>query len=250
MTDPRERDVIRAFVNLSHELTAGYDVVDMLATLTTDCVDLLDVSSAGILLADARGVLHLAASSSERIQHLNAFQYQRDQGPCLDSYRNNEVVSTPDLRADGRRWPQFTRAAQEAGFESVHALPMRLRERPIGTLGLLGDGVGRLDEDDLALAQALAHVASVAIANEKAAADRAAVTTQLQHALTSRIVLEQAKGILAHMGAMEMSDAFSVLRRYARDHGRKLSDVATEVVERHLDGISVLAHARSSSRQS
>jgi GAF domain-containing protein len=245
VTPTRERKVIGAFVNLSNELTGDYDVIDMLTTLTTDCAGLLDVTSAGLLLADEKGVLHLAASSSERTQHLETFQLQRDQGPCLDSYRTNDVVIVPDLPAEVGRWPQFARAADDAGFVSVHAVPMRLRKQSIGTLGLFGSTVGRLGQGDLELAQALAHVASVAIINEKAAGDREAVNAQLQHALTSRIALEQAKGILAQTGNLEMGDAFSVLRRYARDHGRKLSDVAAAVVDRRLDGTDVLAHARS-----
>jgi transcriptional regulator with GAF, ATPase, and Fis domain len=245
MTTNRERAVIRAFVNLSQELAGGYDVVEMLTRLTTHCADLLDVTSAGLLLADGKGVLHLAASSSERTEHLETFQLQRKQGPCLDSYRYSKVVIVPDLQDEHRRWPEFVRAASVAGFVSVHAMPMLLRDQSIGTLGLFGTSVGRLATDDLDLAQALAHVASLAIVNENAAADRVSVNAQLQRALTSRIVLEQAKGVIAHTGALDMSVAFDVLRRYARDHARKMSDVAAEVVSRELDGAVVLAHARS-----
>jgi transcriptional regulator with GAF, ATPase, and Fis domain len=245
MTDSRERKIIGAFVHLSNELTGDYDVIDMLTTLTTDCAEVLDVASAGLLLADAKGVLHLAASSSERTEHLETYQLQRHEGPCLDSYRDHEVVTVADLADEERRWPQFTRAAQEAGFVSVHAVPMRLHDESIGTLGLFGSSAGSLGRDDLDLAQALAHVASVAIVNESAAADRATVDAQLQRALSSRIALEQAKGVLAHVGDLEMTDAFSALRRYARDHGRKLSDVAAAVVGRTLDGATVLTHAQA-----
>ncbi|WP_134768515.1 GAF and ANTAR domain-containing protein [Nocardioides sp. 1609] len=243
MNDSRERRVIRAFVNLSNELAGDYDVIDMLATLTTHCADLLDVASAGLLLSDGKGTLHLAASSSERTEHLETFQLQRDQGPCLDSYRDSAVIVAGDLTEEEERWPQFVPAARKAGFLSVHALPMLLRGHSIGTLGLFGDRVGRLDTEDLDLAQALAQVAGVAVVNERAAVDLVTVNAQLQHALTSRIVLEQAKGIIAHTGALTMSDAFDVLRRYARNHGRKLSDVATGIVNRDLDGAVVLAYA-------
>jgi transcriptional regulator with GAF, ATPase, and Fis domain len=241
----RERDIIRAFVDLSNELVDEYDVVDMLARLTANCAGLLDVASAGLLLADSRGVLHLVASSSGRAHHLEVFQLQRDEGPCLDCFHSREAVVVPDLEAESERWPQFTRAARSVGFQSVHALPMRLHDAVLGTLGLFGDDKGRLEDDDLALAQALVHVASVAIVNEKSAADRATVNSQLQLALSSRIVVEQAKGVLAQLGALDMDDAFTILRRYARDHGHKLSAVAAQLVARELSGEAVLAHARA-----
>ena len=244
LTDSRERDVIRAFVGLSNELVDEYDVVDMLVRLTTDCAELLDVVSAGLLLADGSGVLHLMASSSERTHDLEIFQLQRDEGPCLECFSRGEVVIVPDL-AEEQRWPQFCRAARSMGFASVHALPMRLRHAVLGTVGLFGDKVGRLEDEDLDLAQALVHVASVAIVNEKSAADLATVNDQLQHALSSRIVVEQAKGVLAHAGGLEMGEAFTVLRHYARDNRRRLSDIAQEVTSRELGSDTLLQHARA-----
>lgn len=244
-TDRRERDIIDAFVSLSHELVDDYDVVEMLAQLTRSCANLLDVSSAGLLLADEHGVLHLAASSSESTHHLEVFQLQREQGPCLDCFRTGETVVVEDLDAMRRRWPEFARAAEMAGFASVHALPMRLRQHALGTVGLFGEHPGSLDQEDLQLAQALVHVASVAILNERSALDRDAVNSQLQQALTSRIVLEQAKGVVSAAGELDMEEAFTALRRYARDHGRRLSEVAGEVVGRRLRGTAVLAHARA-----
>jgi hypothetical protein len=154
-------------------------------------------------------------------------------------------VVVPDLAAESQRWPDFARVAQSVGFASVQALPMRLRDTVLGALGLFGTTVGHLDDDDLALAQALVHVASVAIVNEKSTSDRDLVNAQLQQALTSRIVLEQAKGVLASAGQLEMEDAFRVLRRYARDHSRKLSTVAQQLVNREVRAQELLDHARS-----
>lgn len=245
MGEVREHGIIRAFVDLSNELVEGYDMVDLLSEWTANCARLLDVAAAGLLLADGRGVLHLIAASSERTHHLEVFQLQREQGPCLDCFHTGAALVVPDLQAESGRWPDFARVAESVGFASVHALPMRLRDTVLGTLGLFGSTVGRLDDDDLALAQALVHVASVAIVNEKSASDRDLVNAQLQQALTSRIVLEQAKGVLAHAGHLEMHDAFAVLRRYARDHGRKLSAVAEQVVNRELRGQELLDYARS-----
>lgn len=246
-TVKRERDIIRAFVDLTNELVDDYDVVEMLSRLTTSCAQMLDIASAGLLLADAQGVLHLVASSSERTEHLEILQLQREEGPCLDCYRDGRAVVAADLETIKERWPQFHEAAEAGGFASVHALPMRLRDSVLGTLGLFGESSGSLAQEDLALAQALVHVASVALVNEKSAADHATVNQQLQHALNSRIVVEQAKGVLAHTGGLEMDAAFAVLRRYARDRGRRLTDVAAEVTRRELRGETLIEHARAAS---
>jgi transcriptional regulator with GAF, ATPase, and Fis domain len=245
MTTTREHEIIRSFVDLSNELVDDYDLVEMLSKLTAHCASLLDIASAGLLLADRRGVLHLMASSSDRTHHLELFQLQRDEGPCLDCYHHRQPVKVADLAAEQARWPQFCEAALAVGFRSVHALPMHLKGNVLGTLGLFGEETGALEDDDLALAQALVHVASVAIVNERAANDRDTINAQLQHALTSRIVVEQAKGVLAHAGGIDMAAAFTVLRRYARDHGRKLSEVADDVVTRALSHETLLQHARA-----
>jgi GAF domain-containing protein len=165
----------------------------------------------------------------------------------LDCFHSGTAVVVPDLKAESRRWPDFARVAESIGFVSVHAVPMRLRDKVLGTLGLFGNTPGRLDDDDLELAQAMVHVASVAIVSEKAASDRDVVNAQLQHALTSRIVLEQAKGVLASVGDLEMEDAFKVLRSYARHHGRKISTVAEQLVNRDMRGHELLDYARSAS---
>ncbi|HVQ94192.1 MAG TPA: GAF and ANTAR domain-containing protein [Mycobacteriales bacterium] len=242
MSVDRERGVTRAFVSVANSLAEGYDVVDLLNGLTGDCAELLDVASAGLLLADPLGVLHVVAASSERTRNLEILQLQRAQGPCLDCFRAGRLVRVPDLAAAERRWPQFVPPALEAGFASVHALPMRLRDTVLGTLGLFGSRVGALSDDDLSLGQALAHVASVALVQEKVAADKAVLAEQLQTALTSRVALEQAKGFLAQRGGLDMDDAFARLRRYARDHNERLTDVARAVTSRALDAQRVLEH--------
>ena len=240
-----ENDVSRAFVSLAGALAAGDDVVELLTLLTGQCARLLDVASAGLLLADERGVLHVLAASSERTRELEVFQLQREEGPCRDSYLEGAAISVPDLAAETERWPQFAPHALAAGFASVHALPMRLRETKLGTLGLFGTTVGELNAEDLSLGQALADVASVAVVQDRTSNDSAAINAQLQSALTSRVVLEQAKGVLAQQGALEMHEAFLVLRRYARDHNLRLTDLATAVVQRQVPGRQLLEHART-----
>ena len=245
MTGTREAEVARSFVSLASSLVNGYDVVDLLDELTSDCARLLDVASAGLLLADGRGVLHLMAASSEQTRQLELFQLQREDGPCLECFRDGTPVSVPDLDEATDRWPQFVPAARSVGFASVHALPMRLRDNVLGALGLFGTAVGSLSDDDLALGQALADVASVALVQDKASADKSSINEQLQTALTSRVVLEQAKGILAQLGGLEMAPAFAALRTYARHNNLRLTEVAQAVVARSLPAQQVLDHARS-----
>jgi hypothetical protein len=240
MSTDREHMLTQAFVSLANSLVDGVDVVDLLAGLTTDCARLLDVASAGLLLGDGHGVLHVVAASSERTHELEMFQLQRDQGPCLDCYRSGSPVNVDDLAAEAARWPQFVPAAISAGFASVHAVPLRLRETVLGALNLFGNDVGPLRPDDLELAQALAHVASIALVADRAPADTETINLQLQMALTSRIAIEQAKGILSQRGNLDMEESFAVLRLYARNHKQRLSEVAQLVVTRELPAARLL----------
>jgi GAF domain-containing protein len=245
MVMDREREVTEAFVSLANSLVEGFDVMDLLSGLTADCARLLDISSAGLLLVDRRQVLHVVAASSEATRNLELFQLQREQGPCLDCFRDGAPVRVTDLEAESGRWPLFVEAALEAGVASVHAVPMRLQENVLGTLGLFGEHVGELSDDDVRLAQALAHVASVAIVHSHAVADATAISDQLQTALHSRVVLEQAKGVLAQRGDLDMDQSFAVLRGYARDRNLRLADVARGVVERELPALQLIEHAHA-----
>jgi hypothetical protein len=235
--------VSHAFVSLATRLAMGYDVVDLLTGLAADCARLLDVGAAGLLLADVRGVLHVLASSSEQTRQLEIFQLQRDEGPCLDCYRTGVPVAVPDLELEQGTWPVFVPAAQAAGFASVHALPLRLREEVLGTMGLFGTVPGPLGEQDLLLGQALADVASVALVQDRIAADQDLLNEQLQTALGSRLVLEQAKGALAQAGGLDMTQAFASLRGYARGHNLRLTDVAQAIVDRTLASSYLLEYA-------
>jgi GAF domain-containing protein len=241
----REASATAAFVAIANSLVEGYDPLDLFAGLTRDCARLFDIVAAGLLLADSSGVLHLMAASSERTHDLELFQLQRSEGPCLDCYRAGSPVLVADLGAEAQRWPAFVPAAAAAGFASVHALPMRLPNLVLGVLGLFGTAPGPLGDEDLALAQGLAHVASIALVVERAAADSAMVNAQLQTALDSRVVLEQAKGFLAQLGGLSTEGAFAALRGYARAHSQKISDVAARMIARDLDAAVVLGHARS-----
>lgn len=241
----REDDIVASFVSMAGSLVEGHDVTELLDRLTADCVRLLDVTAVGLLLADRRGALHVVATSSERVADLEAFQAQRGQGPCHDCYLGNQPVNVPDLAAAAQRWPEFAAIAANAGVVSVHAVPMRLREDVLGALNLFGTTVGSLSDSDLRLAQALADVATIALIQDRAAADKDLVNEQLQHALDSRVVLEQAKGVLASRGDLDMPAAYAALRQYARDHNLKLADLAQALITHALPAELVLGHVHT-----
>jgi transcriptional regulator with GAF, ATPase, and Fis domain len=234
MDADRERSVTTAFVSIANNLATGHDLIELYIGLTADCARILDVASAALLLADRRGVLQVVAASAERTRDLELFMLGTGQGPCLDCYRTGTAVSVADLAAETARWPNFAPVAVEAGFASVHAVPMRLQDTRLGVLGLFGARAAALSGEDLSLAQALADVASVALVTGKAATDKTALAEQLQGALDSRVVLEQAKGILAQAGDLDTDAAFVLLRHYSRDNNVKLTELARTVASREL----------------
>jgi GAF domain-containing protein len=241
----REDDIVASFVSMAGSLAQGHDVNELLTGLAADCARLLDVSAVGLLLADPRGALHVVAASSERAADLEAFQVQREQGPCHTCYLDGQAVNVPDLAAAAARWPDFAAVAAKAGVASVHAVPMRLRDAVVGALNLFGGTTGSLKDEDLRLAQALADVATVALIQDRAATDRNLVNEQLQNALDSRVILEQAKGVLAYSGDLDMPAAYAALRTYARDHNIKLTELARALVNRAVPAALVLEHART-----
>jgi GAF domain-containing protein len=236
----RERLLAEVFVGLADTLVDDYDVLDLLDRLTTACVGLLGVAAAGILLDDQRGNLAVVATSSERTRLLEVFQLQNDEGPCLDCVRSATPVVVADLRLELLRWPLFAPAAVSAGFLAVAAVPMRLREQVIGGLNLFSTVGEEIAADDRALAQAFADVAAIGILHRRSAHRSEVVAEQLQHALNSRVVIEQAKGVVAERSGLSMEDAFDALRSSARSRNEKLTDLALAVVEGRADlGITV-----------
>jgi GAF domain-containing protein len=224
------------FVRLADTLVEDFDVHDLLRTLAARCVDLFGVGAAGLLVADEHGRLQVVVSSNERTRLLELFQVQNDEGPCLDCFRSGVPVRVDDLAAARQRWPGFAPHAVAEGFSRVVALPMRLRGETIGALNLFGGPDGTPFTDRLlAIAQALADVATIAILQERLVRNRELLTAQLQVALNSRIAIEQAKGALATRLHIELDEAFHLLRTQARSSRRHLSEVARDVVERRGD---------------
>lgn len=230
----REERLVRAFVELTDTLVADFDVLDFLHGLCEKCVDVLDVEAAGVLLADEGHELRLVSASSERMRVVEAFEAQHHEGPCVDAYRGVERVLAEDLAKARARWPVFVPKALDAGFGSAAGFPLRLRAQCIGALDLLLTAPGTLSGPDLVVAQALADVATVAVLQERALREARELSGQLQHALASRVVIEQAKGIVSKALGVDMEEAFARLRRYSQDWNLALSDVAERVVGRAL----------------
>lgn len=239
MATTREERLIKTLVELADTLVDDFDVIEFLHMLTSRATELLDAVEAGLLLADPGGHLQLMASSSERTRALELFQLQNEEGPCLDCFRTGQPVIAEDLDAERDRWPRFVLEACKDGFASVHAVPLRLRQDVIGALGLFGATPGRLSDADLMACQGMAHIATISLLHQRAIGEAHTSTNQLQFALNSRIVIEQAKGVLAERGRIDMDEAFQTLRTYARNHNRRLSEMADDVVNRNVDSVEL-----------
>src|SRR5271154_6796661 len=229
----REAVLARAFVRLADTLASDFDVVDFLHGLSKDSVKILQAEAAGVMLADARGGLRLIASSDERTRLLELFEIQSAQGPCLDAYSTGRAdqASAADSRA---RWPVFASQACDAGFQLMCAVPLRVRTDVIGALNLFRGSDEPFTGTEMAIAQAMAEMAAIGLIQERAARERNVLATQLQAALNSRVIIEQAKGMISEYLTMTVDDAFELLRSYAHYHNRKLSEVASDVVGRRI----------------
>ena len=221
----------KTFVELADNLVADFDLVDFLRLLTDRCVGMLDAGAAGVLLADGDGTLRVMAASDEQVRLLELFQLQNDEGPCLECYRTGAPVIVHDLTREIHRWPRFVTAAHRSGFGAVQALPMRLRDDTVGALNLFRAAPGPFDPSATLVAQALADVATISLLQHRTTHRSTMLNEQLQTALTSRVLIEQAKGKLAERLGVDMEQAFGMLRGYARSHNRRLADVARAFVD-------------------
>ncbi|MCU1388302.1 MAG: hypothetical protein JWL72_1640 [Ilumatobacteraceae bacterium] len=230
----RELAVIDAFVHLSDTLVDDYDVIEFLTYLAEQCCDLSVADEAAVMLAAPSGHLHAVASSSERSRMLELFELQNQDGPCLDAYRSGVVVASGNLEAEPQRWPIFIPQALKVGYRAVHSVPLKLRNEVIGALNLLRLGVGTFPDADARLVGALSDIATVGVLQERNLARSISAASGLQTALTSRIRIEQAKGVLGERWAVPLDEAFEHLRRYARRRGLRLTEVAEGVVRRTI----------------
>ena len=231
----RETDVVQSLVEMADTLVDDYDVVDLLTGLANRCVNLLGASAAGVMLASPQGSLGLVASSSEAMRLLELFELQAQEGPCLDAFRTGQPVGQQELRAGSGRWPSFSAAALKVGFRSAFALPLRLREATLGALNLLSVSPTPMDEANVTVARAFADLATLSIVQHRATAEAQRLNEQLSAALTSRVVIEQAKGVISERAGVDLAEAFTRLRRYARNHNLRLTAVAEAAINGTLD---------------
>lgn len=231
----READVVRSLVEMADTLVDDYDVVDLLTGLAGRCVTLLGASAAGVMLASPAGSLGLVASSSEAMRLLELFELQAQEGPCVDAYRSGETTGHEILITGSGPWPSFTAAALEVGFRSAFAIPLRWRDVTLGALNLLSVSQEPMGDGDKIVARAFADLAALSIVQHRASAEARRLNEQLSGALTSRVVIEQAKGVLAERAGVDLAEAFSRLRSYARGNNLRLTDVALAVVDGVLD---------------
>ena len=226
----KEAMLASTLVELADTLVDDFDVVELLTRLADRCVTMLDVQAAGIMLGAPGGQLRVMASSSEAMRLLELFEIQAKEGPCLDTHRTGLPVVNQDLATVNGRWPRFATEALAAGFQSVHALPMRLRGSVIGALNLFREGPGEMGPADVGIAQAFADVATIAILQHRATTEAQLLNEELTHALTSRVVIEQAKGMVAERLKLGMEESFAALRTHARNHNLRLVAVAEAVI--------------------
>jgi GAF domain-containing protein len=218
------------FVDVADTLVDDYDVIEFLQMVTDHTADLVGASDVGLLLADQRGRLQFMAASNENVRALELFQVQNQEGPCLDAFKSGRPVVNADMQEAGARWPLFAPRAATAGFRSVHAIPMRLRSEVIGAMGVFRTDLGRLEDADVKIVQALADVATIGLLQERAVRRAESLSEQLQSALNSRVVIEQAKGAIAQFRGVTIDDAFTLLRSQARGSQRLLGEVAQAVL--------------------
>lgn len=225
-----QRELAKAFVELADTLVSGFDVLDFLHVLARRAADLTAADAAGLVLTDQRDQLRLVAASSEQTHMLELFELQNEEGPSLDCFETGRPVRDARLATAGDRWPRFAPVARDAGFAAVDAVPMRLRDRTIGAVNLFRRSGHGLTADDVELAQALADIATIGILAERAIIEREALAEQLQGTLNGRVVVEQAKGVLAERNGWSMDAAFEALRAAAYERGVPLRELATAVV--------------------
>jgi GAF domain-containing protein len=228
--ESREIRVAATFVELADTLVDEFDIVDLLTLVTDRSVEVLNADAAGLLLASADGELGVMASSSDEVRNLELVAIQTRQGPCFECFELGRSVAVADLAAECAAWPDFVGAATKFGFRSANAIPLRVRGTNLGTLSLFGTSPGGMSPEDLGVAQAFADVASISVLQQRATSQQQLVREQLQHALNSRVAIEQAKGVIAERHGVDTKTAFESMRKHARHNGLRLGDVARGVV--------------------
>jgi len=218
-----------AFTELSDVHRPDFDADAYGHTLALQSVSLLDVDAAGWLWAGDNGCPEAAGGTTDAVRFLLVTQLGTGDGPAAESLRTQRMLSVADVAAD-TRWAAFRAAVLDAGFGSVHTLPLQQNGQVIGALSLFQERPGELAKDDLVVATALAEVAAACLLLKRSVTKAEKLAGQLQTALNSRVIIEQAKGILAERQGTSLDDAFELMRAFARHNRRRLNDVACAVV--------------------
>jgi transcriptional regulator with GAF, ATPase, and Fis domain len=229
VNDVTTQRLLGCMVRLADTLVSGFDVVDLADDLVHGCLEFLPVDAAGILLDDQRGTLRVLASSNEETRVLEMLELQSHEGPCFEAFSSGQVVRIARLAEHSDRWPVFVSEATDQGIRSAYALPLRLHERTIGALNLFCNHDEPLSEGEVDVGRAMASMATLGILNHWSVRRHEVLAEQLQTALDSRVVIEQAKGVIAERSSVDMAAAFNLLRSAARAGRRPLSELAAEV---------------------
>lgn len=230
MTDDDRADLYDSLLELADTLVLGFDVYDFADRLVVMLIEHVGADEAGIMLDDLHGKLNVLATSTEHMRLLELMELQNEEGPCLDASSTGELIAVEQVREAVQRWPAFAAAAMEHGVTATYAIPLRLRDRTIGALNLFCLDGRTLEADALRIGRLLANMATIGILNNRAMRKHERLSEQLQGALESRVVIEQAKGIAAESVGLDMAAAFELLRNTARRSNRSISDVARDVI--------------------
>ncbi|WP_150307815.1 GAF and ANTAR domain-containing protein [Planctomonas psychrotolerans] len=244
----REQRLNVVFVKLADTLVDDYDTVELLQYLVESCAELLDTDAGGLMLADSSGQLQAIASTGEAAELVEIMQLNAGMGPCVECFTTGEAVSVPDIDTVQAKWPDFAQAAAAGGFHSVYATPLRLRGKTVGAMNLFSIQVGKLNDRDIATARALTDIATIGIMQERLVRESSAVTEQLQHALDSRVLIEQAKGVLSEAHSIPLEEAFTWLRDHARRNQTSLRTLAESIATRTLDPATISARPATKKR--
>ena len=227
--DTALRDALRDY---ARRIASTYELGDALYSVTDLSLQVLGCDGAGISVGDPDGRLRFVTATEQGVVRIEEEQAIAQEGPCFEAYETGELVVTPDL-SDEPRWDHYRRTAFEAGFRAVAGVPMLVEDVRIGAMNLYHAQPHEWSPEELEVAQVLADMASGYIANHRTLAESQRLADQLQKALDSRVVIEQAKSVLAARHHLHIDDAFQHLRTQARSTSRKLHDVAREVVDEH-----------------
>jgi PAS domain S-box-containing protein len=240
----RGRDVLaRGMRELTRCLAQSADIDELLSILCDRGVAILDASACGVLLADAEGRLRTVAASDEVAEKLQLFELQNTQGPGFDAFNRDDVIVADLIDEHEDRWPGFVARARQQKLRALVAVPMRIRGRVIGSLQFLRARPSRFSDSDVMAALALANFAAFGVTCSRAFEQSHETAQQLQQALESRILIEQAKGMLAERAGVSPAAAFRALRTYARNHQRRLREVCSDLINNELraDDLGVVA---------